>query len=110
MDSSCYELYHHILFLSFNDGKPSNSFKPQRGLRQGCPLSFNLFILYAEALSSQLLVDEQNGYLISVPIVKSQCTISHLFFVVDNLVFCKATMEEWIRFFKFYSWTLQSYF
>lgn len=30
-----------------------------------------------------------------MPIVKVQCTINHLFFTYDNLIFCHATLQEW---------------
>lgn len=43
------------------NGVPSSYFRPERGLRQGDPMSFFLFLLYAEVLSSYIRKHEKEG-------------------------------------------------
>lgn len=50
-------------FFILVNGIPNKKFKPQRGLKQGCPLSLYLCILYVEALSAQLFVAISKGLL-----------------------------------------------
>ena len=50
------------------NGSPSESFHPSRGLRQGDPLSFYLFLLCANVLSCALLKKENNKHLIGIKI------------------------------------------
>lgn len=68
--------------------------QPQRGLRQGDPLSPYLFLLCAEGLSSLVKVRERQGLISGVKISRGGPTISHLLFVDDYLIFCKAVKEE----------------
>jgi hypothetical protein len=79
------------------NGQPVGYIKPSRGIRQGDPLSPYLFLLCSEALSALLMRAEKNGVLIGVPTSKKGPTLSHLFFVDDSLIFCKANSVEWRR-------------
>lgn len=79
------------------NGVPFEKFTPQRGLRQGCPLSPYLFILCVETLSSQLTAATQQGLLSGVPIARGMVKMSHLFFADNCLLFCKASVHKWIR-------------
>jgi hypothetical protein len=79
------------------NGNPVGCIKPSRGLRQGDPLSPYLFLICAEALSSMLTREENNGVITGVPTSKKGPRISHLFFADDNLLFCKANSVEWRR-------------
>jgi len=47
-------LYSHICSSIINNGKLSESFSLERGIRQGCPVSAYLFIICAEQLSTKL--------------------------------------------------------
>lgn len=71
--------------------------KPNRGLRQGDPLSLYLFVLCAHDLSSLFNAYESRGYFREVKIASSCPSVSHLFFTYDNLIFFRATMEESAR-------------
>ncbi|KAK1650817.1 hypothetical protein QYE76_068622 [Lolium multiflorum] len=62
---------------------------PQRGLRQGCPLSPYLFILCAEGLSALFRKAEEEGSLQGVQVCPTAPTINHLFFADDSLIFMK---------------------
>lgn len=77
------------------NGSPQQFFKPSRGLRQGDPLSPYLFIICAETLSRLLLDAKARGCITSFPIDREHLTISHLFFMNDSLLFCKANPIEW---------------
>ena len=47
-------LYTNITSSVINNGHCTETFKPERGIRQGCPASSNLFILCAELLSCNI--------------------------------------------------------
>ncbi|KAL0408380.1 UNVERIFIED_CONTAM: putative mitochondrial protein [Sesamum radiatum] len=72
---------------------------PERGIRQGDPLSPYLFILCAEALSSMLLACENQGELRSVRVARNAPQINHLLFADDTVIYCKAVVEEvlWVK-------------
>lgn len=68
--------------------------KPERGIRQGDPLSPFLFILCAEALVNILNKVERNGNLHGVKASDSGPKVHHLLFADDSLLMCKANREE----------------
>ena len=67
---------------------------PQRGLRQGCPLSPYLFLLCAHGLSNLLTRAENHGLLKGFACTRQGPRVSHLFFADDSLVFCRASVED----------------
>ncbi|KAL0443717.1 UNVERIFIED_CONTAM: putative mitochondrial protein [Sesamum latifolium] len=77
-------------------GRKFGHFKPQRGLRQGDPLSPYLFLFYIEALSHLIRLEEARGNLTGVAVSHHAPRVSHLLFADDTLIFCQAT-EEAIR-------------
>ncbi|CAM8992687.1 unnamed protein product [Rhodiola kirilowii] len=77
--------------IRFN-GDISEVFTPQRGLRQGDPLSPYLFIICTEWLSHKLRVSHANGLLRGLTIARSAPVITHLFFADDSLLLFEATV------------------
>jgi hypothetical protein len=72
------------------NGRLSEAFKPERGLRQGDPLSPYLFILCAEAFSAMLQHAEVNGTLEGIQLCPTAPRVNHLFFADDSLIVMKA--------------------
>ncbi|KAL4361745.1 hypothetical protein GQ457_04G020260 [Hibiscus cannabinus] len=75
-------------------GALSEAFRPQRGLRQGDPLSPFLFLLCTEGLSAALTAAQYEGRLPSVRASKHGPPVNHLLFADDNLVFLRNNMSE----------------
>ena len=67
---------------------------PERGLRQGDPLFPYMFILCVEGLSCMLITLEKKGYIHSVQVAQGVPIISHLFFIDDGYLFCRANEHE----------------
>lgn len=66
------------------NGKYSRRIYPQRGLRQGDPLSPYLFIICAEGLSAMLQKAEVEGRIQGIKVCREAPTINHLFFTDDS--------------------------
>jgi hypothetical protein len=72
------------------NGDLTDSFKPERGLWQGGPLSPYLFLLCAEAFSPLLKKGEEDGLIAEVKICTGAPSISHLLFIDDSLILIRA--------------------
>lgn len=72
---------------------PTQKFKPARGIRQGCHLSPYLFILCMEWLGRMIHVEISNENWFLVRLSRMAPDLSHLFFVDDLVIFCKADMN-----------------
>ncbi|CAL2270845.1 unnamed protein product [Prunus armeniaca] len=74
-------------------GTPLGHIMPQRGLRQGCPLSPYLFLMCTEGFSSLLCGAERRGDLIGVQVARGAPSVTHLLFAYDSILFTKATKD-----------------
>ena len=72
------------------NGEPRGFFHPSRGLYQGDPLSPYLFLLCAEGFHSLIQQAVDNGEICGVSLCKEGPKITHLFFVDDSMLFCRA--------------------
>ncbi|KAL0433344.1 UNVERIFIED_CONTAM: putative mitochondrial protein [Sesamum latifolium] len=76
------------------NGNQFGYFFPERGIRQGDPLSPYMFIFYAGVFSCMLQDAELWGQLTGVTVARQAPRVSHLLFADDTLVFCKASLED----------------
>ena len=76
------------------NGEPRGFITQSRDIRQGDPLSPYLFLLCAEGLSALLRKVAETWVLHGILSSQHGVCISHLLFVDDGLLFCKATVGE----------------
>ncbi|KAG7572529.1 hypothetical protein ISN44_As09g008890 [Arabidopsis suecica] len=88
---SCIKSVSYSVLLN---GSSYGFIKPERGIRQGDPLSPFLFILCAEALVHIMNKSESEGRLTGLRLTPSCPSIQHLLFADDSLFLCQATFKE----------------
>jgi hypothetical protein len=76
------------------NGELTDVINPQRGLRQGDPLSPYLFLIVAEGFSSLLHTVEQQGLIEGIKICPNAPSVSHLLFADDSLLLLKADCDN----------------
>ena len=77
------------------NGEPHGEISPTMGLRQGNPLSPYLFLMCTEGLHGLIWKAATNGDIRGVSICQNGPKITHLLFVDDSLIFCRARESEW---------------
>lgn len=83
-----------VSYSFIQDGEIFGDVQPQRGIRQGDPISPYLYILCAEGLSAMLRRHEEVGLIHGCVIARGAPSISHLLFADDCYLFFKATEAE----------------
>jgi len=83
-----------VSFSVLLNGSPCQKFIPQRGLRQGDPLSPYLFIICAEVFLGILIKAQENKTIHGIKIARRAPSISHLFFADDSLIFCRDSSND----------------
>jgi hypothetical protein len=76
------------------NGQPSICIVPERGIRQGDPLSPYVFILCSNVLSGLLHKEVQNNNLHGIQVARGAPKITHLLFADDSLFFARANQHE----------------
>ena len=87
------------------NGSTMGDIVPSRGIRQGDPLSPYLFLLCAEGLSALIKNSMEHGHMEGIAICCRGFKLSHLFFVDDNLIFCKTSLSNCVSL----QWVFQVY-
>ncbi|CAN6691340.1 unnamed protein product [Malus baccata var. baccata] len=93
----CHWIKECISTASFSilvNGNPTGFVLPERGLRQGDPLSPYLFLLCTEGLSMLIRRGIERGALHGFSVSAIGNPISHLFFADDSVLFGHASVEE----------------
>ena len=74
--------------------EPKGMMTPTRGIIQGDPLSSFLFLLCTEGLNGLLNKAAHQGHIKGYSLCRNSSCLTHLLFVDDSLLFCRATLEE----------------
>ena len=83
-----------VTFEIMVNGGKSESFTPSKGLRQGDPLSFYLFILGQEVLSRLLDHEVRTKNISGIKASSRGSTITHVMYADDIILFSKATSKD----------------
>ncbi|XP_010506884.1 PREDICTED: uncharacterized protein LOC104783422 [Camelina sativa] len=76
------------------NGQPNGLIIPERGLRQGDPLSPYLFILCTEVLIANIRKAEAEKLITGIKVANKCPPITHLLFADDSLFFCKVAKDQ----------------
>ena len=76
------------------NGSPTAEFSPERGLRQGDPISPLLYNIVAEVLSVMLTSASNKGIFKGIALGNSSNLITHLQYADDTIVFIEDSMES----------------
>lgn len=76
------------------NGEPLSPFKPERGLRQGDPLSPYLFVICMERLSAFINQKVHSNLWEGIKVSTDGPCLSHLFFADDIMLFGTTTVEQ----------------
>lgn len=87
-----------VTYTVLINGQAYGKITPERGIRQGDPLSPFLFILCAEALVHVMNKAELEGNITGMRLTKNCPSIQHLLFADDSLFLCQATLKECTNF------------
>jgi len=76
------------------NGQAKGLVLPERGIRQGDPLSPYLFILCSEVLSSLCNKAQVHGSLTGLRVARGSPRVNHLLFADDTMFFCRSDLRS----------------
>ena len=79
--------------ISFN-GEAQGHIVPERGIRQGDPLSPYIFIMCSQVLSGLCTVAHNRGTLAGIRVARGSPRVNHLLFVDDTMFFIKTSQRS----------------
>ncbi|CAL2243517.1 unnamed protein product [Prunus armeniaca] len=88
-----FECISTVSYSLIRHGAVEGNIIPQRGIRQGDPLSPYLFLICARGFSTLLKQAELSGDIKGIEVARGAPPISHLFFAYDSLLFLEATPQ-----------------
>lgn len=91
MMMECITIVSYSLLIN---GEPTGIIHPSRGIRQGDPLSPYFFLLCIEGLHGLINQATCSGNIRGISICRNGPRLTHLFFVDNSLLFCRATSQE----------------
>lgn len=83
-----------VTYSIYHAGRNFGSIKPERGLRQGDPLSSYLSLMCIEGLTALLHNYEQRNLIKGIKVARTSPVLSHMFFADDSYIFCSASRES----------------
>ncbi|CAL1361463.1 unnamed protein product [Linum trigynum] len=83
-----------VRFSMLLNGNEYGYFQPQRGIRQGDPLSPLLFAIYTEAFAAMISQAVATSTLHDLKVHRSAPPLSHLFYADDSYLFLRASVPE----------------
>ncbi|XP_074342149.1 uncharacterized protein LOC141679584 [Apium graveolens] len=83
-----------VKYSIYHGGKVFGSIIPERGIRQGDPLSSYLFLICMEGLSALIQHREQHKLLRGVQMARGSPILSHMLFADDSYIYYAATSDS----------------
>lgn len=83
-----------VSFSFLINGAAQGNVIPQRGIRQGDPLSPFIFIICGEVLSGLCRKAQDNGLIFGIRVCRGSPRINHLLFADDTMFFCKTSHKS----------------
>lgn len=75
-------------------GREFGSIYPERGIRQGDPLSSYLFLICTKGFTALIKDYERRRFIQGIRVARGAPTLSHMFFADDSYIYCQASKEE----------------
>nr|XP_017221408.1 PREDICTED: uncharacterized protein LOC108198150 [Daucus carota subsp. sativus] len=76
-----------------HSGKEFGLIVPERGIRQGDPLSSYIFLICMEGLTTLIQENVRRKNIKGIKVARGAPILSHLFFADDNYIYCQANSE-----------------